>query len=70
MTHLIDTTKLEVAAEVLFVKSLHSGVEETAEERTLHLFYDLRTSLLRIVFRHDGAELVVVEVVFLAQLVR
>ncbi len=67
--NLVDTAKLEVTAEVLLVQGLQAGVEESAEKRALDLFHHFRACLLIVVFGHDRAELVVVEVVLLGQLV-
>lgn len=69
LTNLIDTAKLEVTGEVLFVKSLHPWVEEAAEERALDLLHDFCAGLLSVVLCYDGAKAVVVKVKFFRELV-
>lgn len=68
--HLVDTTKLEVYVQVLFVESLKARVEQPAQQWALYLFHHLRTSLLRIVLGDGRAEFIIVEVVLSRELVR
>lgn len=55
---LILTSKLDIDVEVLLVQHLEDGVKETGQGRIVSLFDDFSASLLSIVFRDDGAELV------------
>lgn len=49
VAHLIHTSELKVNTEVLLIESLHTGVQQTAQERRIRLLDDLGTGLGSIV---------------------
>jgi hypothetical protein len=67
--YLIDTAKLEVDTEVLFIKSLQSRVEQPAQKGALDLLHNLCPGLLGIVFCYGSTELVIIEIVLPGKLV-
>jgi hypothetical protein len=54
-THLVNAAKLEVYVQVLLVQRLQTGIEQTAQQRTLDLLHDLRTSLFGVMLCHRRA---------------
>ena len=66
---LVGATELEVAIEVLLVKSLKAGVEKAGKKWVGDLFYYLCAGLLGVVLGDDGAKLVLIEVVLSGKLV-
>ena len=67
---LIDTTKLSIAIEVLFVECLQQGIEQAREARRIALLHNICSSLLRIAFRNEGCQAVHVHRVLVRRLVR
>jgi len=55
-THLIDTSELEIDTEVLLIQRLKTRVQQSTQQRVPNLLHNLRSSLLRIMFRHRRAQ--------------
>jgi len=68
--YLVHTPKLKVNVEVFFIQCLESRVKQPTQQWALNLLDNLCPGLLRVVFRYNGAEFVVVEVIFFCELVR
>ena len=61
-SNLVHASKLEITIKVLLIERLEARVEQPTQQRALHLLYNLRTSLLRIVLRHDRRKSVIVHI--------
>ena len=52
MTDLVNASELSIAAEVLLIEGLESGVKKSGQERVLSLLDDLGAGLASVVLSH------------------